>query len=98
SLQSCTFSLSRSKIYNLLNFSSFIKKKILKSKERGRDDGGVFANKKLRGNRMDSRCDGKRMNVDGDRLSSLPDDLIHKILSFVGIKKVVETSVLSSRW
>ncbi|XP_035842026.1 F-box protein At1g60400-like [Helianthus annuus] len=42
--------------------------------------------------------DRKRVNVEGDRLSSLPDDLIHKILSFVGIKLAVETSVLSSRW
>ncbi|KAJ0666251.1 putative F-box domain, leucine-rich repeat domain superfamily, F-box-like domain superfamily [Helianthus annuus] len=40
----------------------------------------------------------KRRNVVGDRLSSLPDDLIHKILSFVSIKQAVETSVLSSRW
>ncbi|KAD3641574.1 hypothetical protein E3N88_30798 [Mikania micrantha] len=38
------------------------------------------------------------MNVEEDGLSSLPDDLIHKILSFVSIKHVVETSVLSSRW
>ncbi|KAJ0875454.1 putative F-box domain, leucine-rich repeat domain superfamily, F-box-like domain superfamily [Helianthus annuus] len=42
--------------------------------------------------------DRKRMNVEGDRLSSLPDDLIHKILSFVTIKRAVETSVLSPRW
>ncbi|KAJ0630995.1 putative F-box domain, leucine-rich repeat domain superfamily, F-box-like domain superfamily [Helianthus annuus] len=42
--------------------------------------------------------DRKRRNVEGDRLSSLPDDLIHKILSFVSIKQTVETSVLSSRW
>ncbi|KAJ0501824.1 putative F-box domain, leucine-rich repeat domain superfamily, F-box-like domain superfamily [Helianthus annuus] len=38
---------------------------------------------------------GTRM---GDRLSSLPDDLIHKILSFVCIKHAVQTSVLSPRW
>ncbi|KAJ0427749.1 putative F-box domain-containing protein [Helianthus annuus] len=42
--------------------------------------------------------DRKRVNVEGDRLSSLPDDLIHKILSFVSIKQAVETSVLSPRW
>ncbi|KAM0059697.1 putative F-box domain, leucine-rich repeat domain superfamily, F-box-like domain superfamily [Helianthus debilis subsp. tardiflorus] len=42
--------------------------------------------------------DRKRMNIEGDRLSSLPDDLIHKILSFVSIKSAVETSVLSPRW
>ncbi|MFS8030437.1 putative F-box domain, leucine-rich repeat domain superfamily, F-box-like domain superfamily [Helianthus anomalus] len=39
-----------------------------------------------------------RMNVEGDRLSSLPDDLIHKILSFCSIKDAIGTSVLSSRW
>ncbi|XP_022025300.1 putative F-box/FBD/LRR-repeat protein At4g13965 isoform X2 [Helianthus annuus] len=33
-----------------------------------------------------------------DRLSSLPDDLIHKILSFIGIKDAINTCVLSSRW
>ncbi|KAI7739813.1 hypothetical protein M8C21_024277, partial [Ambrosia artemisiifolia] len=33
-----------------------------------------------------------------DRLSNLPDDLIHKILSFVGVKHAIQTSVLSSRW
>ncbi|XP_071695726.1 F-box/LRR-repeat protein 25-like [Rutidosis leptorrhynchoides] len=38
------------------------------------------------------------MNVELDRLSSLPDDLINKILSFTYIKSVVQTSVLSSRW
>ncbi|KAJ0685760.1 putative F-box domain, leucine-rich repeat domain superfamily, F-box-like domain superfamily [Helianthus annuus] len=42
--------------------------------------------------------DRKRVNVEGDRLSSLPDDLIHKILSFVRTKHAVQTSVLSSRW
>ncbi|KAJ0666239.1 putative F-box domain, leucine-rich repeat domain superfamily, F-box-like domain superfamily [Helianthus annuus] len=42
--------------------------------------------------------DRKRVNVEGDRLSSLPDDIIHKILSFVSIKRAVKTSVLSSRW
>ncbi|KAJ0666160.1 putative F-box domain, leucine-rich repeat domain superfamily, F-box-like domain superfamily [Helianthus annuus] len=33
-----------------------------------------------------------------DRLSSLPDDLIHKILSFISIKHAIKMSVLSSRW
>ncbi|KAJ0427741.1 putative F-box domain, leucine-rich repeat domain superfamily, F-box-like domain superfamily [Helianthus annuus] len=41
--------------------------------------------------------DRNRVNV-GDRLTSLPDDIIHKILSFVSIKRAVKTSVLSSRW
>uniref|UniRef100_A0A251RLI6 Putative F-box domain, Leucine-rich repeat domain, L domain-like protein n=1 Tax=Helianthus annuus TaxID=4232 RepID=A0A251RLI6_HELAN len=40
----------------------------------------------------------KKGNVEGDRLSRLPDDLIHKIMSFVSIKQAVETSVLSPRW
>ncbi|KAI7747531.1 hypothetical protein M8C21_016733, partial [Ambrosia artemisiifolia] len=34
----------------------------------------------------------------GDRLSGLPNDLIHKILSFRSIKDAICTSVLSSRW
>ncbi|PWA93534.1 F-box domain, Leucine-rich repeat domain, L domain-like protein [Artemisia annua] len=34
---------------------------------------------------MESGLGKTRMNVQGDRLSNLPDDLIHKILSFVGI-------------
>ncbi|GJT08354.1 F-box domain containing protein [Tanacetum coccineum] len=38
------------------------------------------------------------MNVQGDRLSNLPDDLIHKILSLVGTKLAVQTSALSPRW
>ncbi|XP_076930746.1 F-box protein At1g60400-like [Bidens hawaiensis] len=38
------------------------------------------------------------MNAEPDRLSSLPDNLIHKILAFVSMKHVVETSLLSSRW
>ncbi|KAJ0666245.1 putative F-box domain, leucine-rich repeat domain superfamily, F-box-like domain superfamily [Helianthus annuus] len=42
--------------------------------------------------------DRKRVNVERDRLSSLPDNLIHKILSFASTKLAVETSVLSSRW
>ncbi|GKE48561.1 F-box domain containing protein [Tanacetum coccineum] len=33
-----------------------------------------------------------------DKLSSLPDNLIHKILSFIDIKDTIKTSVLSSRW
>ncbi|PWA74019.1 F-box domain, Leucine-rich repeat domain, L domain-like protein [Artemisia annua] len=47
---------------------------------------------------MDSRHGEARMNVGNDRLSNLPDDLIHKILSLVDIKLVVQTSALSSRW
>ncbi|GJV95914.1 F-box domain containing protein [Tanacetum coccineum] len=47
---------------------------------------------------MGSRHDAKRMNVESDRLSSLPNDLIHKILSSVSLKQAIETSGLSSRW
>ncbi|GKE29301.1 F-box domain containing protein [Tanacetum coccineum] len=47
---------------------------------------------------MDYKQVEKRMNDEIDRLSNLPDDLIHKILSFVGIKCAIELSALSSRW
>ncbi|KAJ0446018.1 putative F-box domain, leucine-rich repeat domain superfamily, F-box-like domain superfamily [Helianthus annuus] len=47
---------------------------------------------------MDSGHGKTRMKVEGDRLSNLPDDVIHKILSFIGIKQAIETSALSSRW
>ncbi|XP_071737315.1 F-box protein At1g60400-like isoform X2 [Rutidosis leptorrhynchoides] len=47
---------------------------------------------------MDSTCEQKKMKVEYDRLSSLPEGLIHKILSFIGTKLVVQTSALSSRW
>ncbi|PWA71193.1 F-box domain, Leucine-rich repeat domain, L domain-like protein [Artemisia annua] len=46
---------------------------------------------------MDSAHPRMRTDAEGDRLSILPDDLIHKILSFVGIKHAVQTSALSSR-
>ncbi|WOH10736.1 hypothetical protein DCAR_0730206 [Daucus carota subsp. sativus] len=35
---------------------------------------------------------------DEDRISRLPDELIHKILSFVDAKQAVETGTLSRRW
>ncbi|MFS7946259.1 putative F-box domain, leucine-rich repeat domain superfamily, F-box-like domain superfamily [Helianthus anomalus] len=38
------------------------------------------------------------MDVECDRLSVLPDDLILKILSFVDLKDAIRTSVLSPRW
>ncbi|CAI9274881.1 unnamed protein product [Lactuca saligna] len=38
------------------------------------------------------------MNVEEDRLSSLPNELIHKILSFISIREAIGVSVLSSRW
>ncbi|KAI3713660.1 hypothetical protein L1987_72243 [Smallanthus sonchifolius] len=39
-----------------------------------------------------------RTNIEVDKLSNLPDDLIHKILAFISIKHAIRTSVLSSRW
>ncbi|KAK9052830.1 hypothetical protein SSX86_029460 [Deinandra increscens subsp. villosa] len=47
---------------------------------------------------MDSSHGKLRMNEESDRLSSLPDDLIHKILSFIDIKEAIGTGVLSPRW
>ncbi|KAK9052829.1 hypothetical protein SSX86_029459 [Deinandra increscens subsp. villosa] len=47
---------------------------------------------------MSSRHGNMRMNAEGDRLSSLPDDVIHKILSFMDIREAIGTSGLSSRW
>ncbi|XP_076925450.1 uncharacterized protein LOC143588286 [Bidens hawaiensis] len=39
-----------------------------------------------------------RMDENDDRLSRLPDELIHKILSFLDITRAIEASALSSRW
>nr|GEV00910.1 hypothetical protein [Tanacetum cinerariifolium] len=47
---------------------------------------------------MGSQNDKKRLDVEVDRLSSLPDDLIHQILSFNDTLDAVKTSSLSSRW
>ncbi|GJV42318.1 F-box domain containing protein [Tanacetum coccineum] len=47
---------------------------------------------------MGSENDKKRLDVEVDRLSSLPDDLIHKILSFNDTLNAIKTSSLSSRW
>ncbi|XP_071705204.1 F-box/LRR-repeat protein 25-like [Rutidosis leptorrhynchoides] len=38
------------------------------------------------------------MNLPADRLSSLPDDIINKILSYIETKDAIKTSILSSRW
>ncbi|PIA53446.1 hypothetical protein AQUCO_00900197v1, partial [Aquilegia coerulea] len=38
------------------------------------------------------------MKTDADRLSKLPDKLIHTIFSFLDMKEVVQTSFLSRRW
>ncbi|XP_027368597.1 putative F-box/FBD/LRR-repeat protein At1g78760 [Abrus precatorius] len=40
----------------------------------------------------------KRRTVKEDRLSNLPDEVIHSILSFVDATTAVQTSVLSKRW
>ncbi|KAI3502779.1 hypothetical protein L1887_31086 [Cichorium endivia] len=50
--------------------------------------------------RMDNGSARKdAMDIEGDdRLSNLPDDVIHKILSFISIKDAIGVSVLSSRW
>ncbi|PWA81049.1 F-box domain, Leucine-rich repeat domain, L domain-like protein [Artemisia annua] len=47
---------------------------------------------------MDSRHGRKRFKIKCDRLSSLPDDLIHKILSFISLQQAIEIRTLSSRW
>ncbi|XP_058727085.1 F-box/FBD/LRR-repeat protein At1g13570-like [Vicia villosa] len=38
------------------------------------------------------------IDMDADRLSSLPDLIIEKILSYIPIKEAIGTSVLSSKW
>nr|XP_043639870.1 F-box/LRR-repeat protein At1g55660-like [Erigeron canadensis] len=48
---------------------------------------------------MDYHGDGEKgTNVECDRLSGLPDDLIYRILFLVGMKHAVQMSLLSSRW
>ncbi|KAG2572270.1 hypothetical protein PVAP13_7KG165200 [Panicum virgatum] len=54
---------------------------------------------------MDIEANGKRARASssssltgGDRLSSLPDCLIHHIMSFMKARQVVQTCVLSTRW
>ncbi|KAL5706792.1 hypothetical protein ACHQM5_024914 [Ranunculus cassubicifolius] len=37
-------------------------------------------------------------DISGDRLSSLPEVLIHHIFSFMNMREVVHTSILSNRW
>ncbi|KAF9588378.1 hypothetical protein IFM89_016172 [Coptis chinensis] len=42
----------------------------------------------------------KKLKTDnnGDRISSLPNNLLHEILALLDMKQVVQTSVLSTRW
>ncbi|XP_074380508.1 F-box/FBD/LRR-repeat protein At4g00160-like isoform X2 [Apium graveolens] len=40
----------------------------------------------------------KRIKGDEDRISGLPDELIHKIYSHLDAKEAVQSSVLSKRW
>nr|XP_043622214.1 putative F-box/FBD/LRR-repeat protein At1g78760 [Erigeron canadensis] len=47
---------------------------------------------------MDSWSSEKRKKEETDRLSSLPNHLIHKILSFISMKETVKTIALSSRY
>ncbi|KAL4570240.1 hypothetical protein LXL04_025891 [Taraxacum kok-saghyz] len=47
---------------------------------------------------MDFDHDNVRLAVEEDRLSSLPDELIHKILSSFDTKFAVQTCLLSPRW
>ncbi|KVH95632.1 F-box domain, cyclin-like protein [Cynara cardunculus var. scolymus] len=47
---------------------------------------------------MDFDHENVRSDINEDRLSSLPDDLIHQILSCNDIKFAVQTCLLSSRW
>ncbi|KAL7608898.1 hypothetical protein Lser_V15G10345 [Lactuca serriola] len=47
---------------------------------------------------MDFGHDNLRMTAEEDRLNSLPDEIIHKILSFISLREAVGASVLSSRW
>ncbi|KAI3698445.1 hypothetical protein L2E82_41995 [Cichorium intybus] len=47
---------------------------------------------------MEFNHDNVRRVEEGDRLSSLPDELILKILSYLDMKLAVQTCLLSSRW
>lgn len=40
----------------------------------------------------------QKVMEDKDIISKLPDELIHKVLSFVDAKEALQTSVLSKRW
>lgn len=46
----------------------------------------------------DASCKQKRAHLADDRLSALPDVLLHAIMSFLKARQVVQTCVLSTRW
>ncbi|XP_074358422.1 uncharacterized protein LOC141697778 [Apium graveolens] len=48
--------------------------------------------------KMKKRRIERRDEEEEDRLSSLPDEVIHRIQSFLGARQAVQTSVLSRRW
>ncbi|CAN0879164.1 FBD-associated F-box protein At4g10400 [Linum grandiflorum] len=56
------------------------------------DNGGNMSSSTKRRKIQDRR------RIDHDRLSALPDDILHHILSFLGTKSCVKTCILSKRW
>ncbi|KAJ9547177.1 hypothetical protein OSB04_019720 [Centaurea solstitialis] len=53
----------------------------------------------IQGKKMDVVHDDRASIIaKEDRISNLPDDIIHRILSFIDMKYVVQTSALSKRW
>uniref|UniRef100_K3YD01 F-box domain-containing protein n=1 Tax=Setaria italica TaxID=4555 RepID=K3YD01_SETIT len=54
--------------------------------------------KRKRGNDAGDAAAGYSSGDDRDRLSALPDSLIHHIMSFMKARQVVQTCVLSTRW
>ncbi|KAL4570371.1 hypothetical protein LXL04_026023 [Taraxacum kok-saghyz] len=58
----------------------------------------AFGPKRMHDGRMDFGHGKFRMTLEEDRLSSLPDELIYKILSHLSLQEAIETSVLSTSW
>ncbi|KAL6652721.1 hypothetical protein ACP70R_011646 [Stipagrostis hirtigluma subsp. patula] len=65
----------------------------MKTKQQGVHPAMEAAGKRHRSN--DAACTG---DLAGDRLSALPDALLHEIMSLLKARQVVQTSVLSTRW
>ncbi|KAL5719552.1 hypothetical protein ACHQM5_012308 [Ranunculus cassubicifolius] len=40
----------------------------------------------------------KNLNVNEDRITSLPDPIIHHILSYLNMREILQTSILSNTW